>query len=217
MAAMGNALNANVWLPMPGFLVQDGSVGSIASLMMSNLNPQLKLGMEFCNEVWNGQYNCTGYSELYGQSVLGLPVSSDHTINGYYSLKSKQYFDNAIAAIGTSRFVGIMAAQYFGSEWPVYETYRFEGHDLCGTSCSNATYQTNIGHDYNSKPNRPVDETKLIAGAPYLSGSVCNYTTGVSNSIYRNATAQTQTSNFAALATATDDWLAGIPALPSPS
>lgn len=206
-AALANQVNAHIWFNIPGFLAQDGSMQSIASLFLSNLNSQLNFGTEFCNEVWNPSYNCTDYAQMYGQSVLGLTVSGDNTINGYYAIKSKQYFDNVMSAWGSSpRFYGILAAQFYGGNWSGYRSNRFEGGQLCGTTCGNATYQATIGHDYNASPNRPVDEARMISGAPYLQGSVCNY---ANQSPYNTLRYQQLTGNFASLATAADQWAAG--------
>ena len=159
-------------------MVHDGSMQSIARTVLEQLNPQSKFAVEYCNEVWNsgGIVPTFEYASIMGDSLMGLTLGDAEDEYSYSAYRSKQLFDDVASVWGARnpRFYGIMATHYFSGEPSTDEKF-YTGHSLCGTSCGNSTYQANIGTDYNSSPNRPIDEANAISGAPYLTGSACNY------------------------------------------
>jgi hypothetical protein len=214
LAALSNILNTNAWFSIPPYLVQDGSMQSYTSLFLSNLNPQLGLGLEYCNEEWNSAYDCYAYSFAFGNSYLGISISGDVN-DDFYAFKAGLFFADAYAAAGNgnSRIYGILASQFYGANWSGYESTRFEGKDLCWSvsapqNCpqANPVYQANVGVAYNNSPNRAVDYARIISAAPYTQGGL--FTEAVQGG-YVSSAFQILTSNYAGVATAADQWASG--------
>jgi hypothetical protein len=199
MIWMANAVNAGLWLNIPCFIQeQQGAPSStIAQIVNANLNPQLPFATEWCNEVWNPGFQQLGYAIALGNAMgqtgaLNIQYSA-------YALRSVQIMNDVIPYISPARYYGVLAYQINHGDTSQPEQYRFEGQSLCGTSCSNATYQSLIGTDYNVKPNRPIDKARIISGAPYFQGTQCTIA----------AYSGHPSANFAELSQAADQYAAG--------
>lgn len=70
MADLCTRLKANPWFCMP-HLASDDYVRQFAKLVKARLNPELKIHIEYSNEVWNNMFKQHAYAEEQGK-LLGL-------------------------------------------------------------------------------------------------------------------------------------------------
>ncbi|MBL1208907.1 cellulose-binding protein [Geminocystis sp. GBBB08] len=66
MVALGNKLKKDLWFNMP-HQATDEYITKFAQLVKSNLNPNLKIYVEFSNEVWNWQFKQAHYALEQGK------------------------------------------------------------------------------------------------------------------------------------------------------
>lgn len=83
-----NLLKTNAWVTVP-FAADDDFVTQMATLFKLNLRKDVKINIEYSNEVWNSFFNSGKYAQMMGVS-LGL--STDKTIAGnlFYSMRMQQ-------------------------------------------------------------------------------------------------------------------------------
>lgn len=177
LIALANTANVHLW---HNFLTHgtDTSVIAFASKVCGGqLNSQLNLYAEYADEVWNFSYPSTSWAIARG-AALGLPTAALSIVQqayGFYGLRTIQIRNDINSACGSNnpRIKSVMAFQAAGATAGI-NTYRFQGHDLCGTSCGNATYAASGLPDYNVAPNRPVDISNVFSYAQYTNGPVLN-------------------------------------------
>lgn len=83
-----NSLNMGLWRNIP-YPATDDYVTRDATYIASNLNNPLPTGPEFCNELWNGSFNCNQWSQNQGYA-LGFVLGSGAASFGYQGLRSRQ-------------------------------------------------------------------------------------------------------------------------------
>jgi hypothetical protein len=101
--AFANQANVSPWLNIP-HLASDDYIQQMASYVKANLNPKLKVYIEYSNEVWNGQFQQASYAMAQGK-MLGIDQFQ------YYADRSLSMFkiweqvfggtDNIVRVIGT--------------------------------------------------------------------------------------------------------------------
>lgn len=77
--ALGNVLNANIWINVPTLATVSGSgnwVAEFASLVNSNLNSNLKSFWEYSNETWNSSFSQYTYMYTAGQAEWNSACTS---------------------------------------------------------------------------------------------------------------------------------------------
>jgi hypothetical protein len=200
---IANVTDTNLWLNIPCFLAHDGSHRQFAQIVKDRLSPDLNFAVEYCNEVWNGSFPQSGYAYYSAARWLGIGVEGDDRgLRSWNAYQAKLSFDAMLPVWGSSRrFYPLIASHQFANEFKSQPADEFEGARLCptcGPPYANAIYQANVGSiSYNSAPNRPVDEARFISVAPYFQGTQCAITYGGASP------------NYAGLAKAADQWLAG--------
>lgn len=70
MVAMSNKINAEPWFNTP-HMATDEYIGKFAQVVKERLNPELKVYVEFSNEVWNWQFPQAHYALQQGQARWG--------------------------------------------------------------------------------------------------------------------------------------------------
>ncbi|MFK5956505.1 MAG: hypothetical protein QM477_08690 [Planctomycetota bacterium] len=88
MAEFANATHADPWICIP-HMADDNYVREAARLLRDNVDPSLKIYVEYSNETWNGSFQQTGYAEDQGL-LLGLSTDRWEAGQRYVSLRSVQ-------------------------------------------------------------------------------------------------------------------------------
>ena len=103
-----NTAGVHPWITIP-HKADDDYVRQLAKLYRARLNPELKVYIEYSNEVWNGVYDHLDYMREAAPSV------GDKTKSGflsYYSHRSVQIFDIWEEVFqGTNRLIRVIAGQ----------------------------------------------------------------------------------------------------------
>lgn len=202
LVSSANTINTDLWLIAPCH-ANDDYITQAVTYVRDNLRSERSLYLEYCNEVWNGGVGFfqTPWAAASG-TALGLTADGIKNVYGFYGLKTAQFANLARAAWSprsASQLHPVLMGQLFS---PVGNTqpYRYNGQELCGTSCGNATYQAIIGTDYNAAPNRPIDLVDYAGYATYFEGEQ-----------YRNADATFITHCTAECIAAADNYALGTP------
>ncbi|MDD2770394.1 MAG: hypothetical protein PHT19_16865, partial [Methylococcus sp.] len=100
--ALGNQLNADIWLNIPTY-ADDDYVRNFATLVRDQLAPHLKVYVEYSNEAWNGGFSAGGWMEA--QALARWPNAND-TVFGkrmqWYGMRTAQICDIWKDVWGTS-------------------------------------------------------------------------------------------------------------------
>ena len=86
MVELANTLHANPWFNLP-HQADDDFVRRYAQLVKAKLNPQLKVYVEYSNEVWNGQFEQARYALQQGKK-LGLSDNDFQAQLRFYSQRA---------------------------------------------------------------------------------------------------------------------------------
>ena len=91
MVALANILNIDPWFCLP-HKANNQYIQQFAKYVRKNLNPQLKIYIEYTNEAWNGIFTQANYVKKRG---LAMRLDKDKIKAGYkyYSLRSVQIFN----------------------------------------------------------------------------------------------------------------------------
>ena len=113
MIDLANARGANPWFCMP-HLADDDYVRRFARLVKHRLRPDLKVYVEYSNEVWNWIYPVTHYAEAEGKRLkLGDPARGR-----YYAQRSLDMFRIWERRVGRDRLVRVLASQFVNPHRP---------------------------------------------------------------------------------------------------
>ncbi len=107
---LANRLNANPWFCVP-HRADDEFVRNMARTIKKNLNPNLKVYVEYSNEVWNGQFEQCRYAQEKGKALL--PDESPWVCGwAWTSHRARQIFQIFEKEFGgTDRLVRVLASQ----------------------------------------------------------------------------------------------------------
>jgi hypothetical protein len=110
MVYLANQLHADPWFNMP-HLADDDYVRHFAEYVKENLHPDLKVYIEYSNEVWNSQFEQAGYVNEQGEK-LNLDPDLWQAGQRFYSQRSVEIFtiwENVFE--GSDNLVRILATQ----------------------------------------------------------------------------------------------------------
>ena len=125
MLELANRLSANAWFTMP-HLATDDYVAQFAQTVSTTLHPELKVFVEYSNELWNGIFEQANYAKAQGLQ-LGLAADGFTAQLRFGSRRSVQIFRIWEQVFGgTSRLRRIIAAQAANS-WTGQQMLEFEG------------------------------------------------------------------------------------------
>jgi hypothetical protein len=91
MIALANKLHADPWFSMP-HMAGDDYIRHFANYVRDHLRPDLKVYVEYSNEVWNTQFSQAHYVRDQGQ-VFALDADRDKAGQKFYSQRSVEIFD----------------------------------------------------------------------------------------------------------------------------
>lgn len=121
---LANTLHADPWFCMP-HLATDDYVRSFAQMVKTQLDPNLKVYVEYSNECWNGIFAQAGYCRDKGKA-LGLSDNDFQAQLRYYSRRSIEIFKIWEEVFGgTDRLVRVLAAQS-ANPWTSGQVVDFE-------------------------------------------------------------------------------------------
>jgi len=167
MVKLANEAHVDMWYNVPT-QAGDAYVTKALTYIRDNLDPSLKVHVEYSNEVWNGMFAANGYAKTQATALWGTNVAANHQVNVYYGYRSSQ-----IAEIAHQVFTGSHAGQvedvlagqsgntqmmsdwlngmaktgYTGSVSSLFKEYAiapYFGHEM-GTSVASADLQTILG------------------------------------------------------------------------
>ena len=163
-----NRTKKDYWLNVP----HEASAATwteLAQLVVAQLDPSLRVYLEWSNEVWNGSFPQNAYAMTHGQS-LGL-AGSDPAAS-YYVYQAVRLYEafEAVFGAGSPRLVKVLSGQ--------------AAYDGPCTNDIKALLDTTIN------PNRTMPD--VYAVAPYLSGTtvaaVSGAIAGIKSGLQSNAT-----------------------------
>ncbi|MBT8340481.1 MAG: hypothetical protein HKP58_09260 [Desulfatitalea sp.] len=115
LVALANKASANPWFNIP-HLATDDYVARFATLVRDQLDPGLKVYVEYSNEVWNGGFEQYNYARNQGEAA-GLGTGRD-AADRFYCRRSVEIFDifeTVFAETGRQGLVRVIASQ--NSPW----------------------------------------------------------------------------------------------------
>ena len=156
-AALANILNKPLWFSLP-ILINDSSVTRITQYLCSHLDNDVY--EEWGNEPWNYAFPVGQIATQRGLA-LGFPLSSNNAQYSYIGLRNRQVWGVAKSACPSNKLHTISSFQAFGAP-SQFDRFALQGQSLTGVG--NPKYQSIIGVNYNSAPNRPIDFQSAISG-----------------------------------------------------
>mgnify|MGYP001617180023 CR=1 FL=1 len=196
-----NKCGAHYWHNFPVFY-DDASALSEAVYCRDNATAGSVVYMEYSNEPWNPGFAQNKAFVARGLA-LGFPADNNRRMHGYVGLRIRQIMGQIVTAWnGRTELRGVNAFQAFGPS--ATTTYQFNGADL-NTSLGYTGYNSFVGVNYDTAPNRPNDLCRSISYATYVGGAQtlqfdAQYVSAFGSGL-----------NFSGLTTAADDYASGTP------
>jgi len=109
--ALANKLGTDGWFCVP-HRAEDSYVQSLAQFLVQNLDPSLKIYIEYSNEVWNGNYDQAAYCRDQGVA-LNLSTTGDpfQAQQRYYAKRATEIFKLCEPIIPKDRLVRVLGTQ----------------------------------------------------------------------------------------------------------
>lgn len=114
MIDLCNTLHADMWYCVP-HLADDNYMRNAAELIKNRLNADLKLYVEWSNEVWNSQFAASQYAANQGQ-LLQLSADRYQGLLFFQARRSAEMFSIFSSVFPKERLVRVLAGQQ-GSAW----------------------------------------------------------------------------------------------------
>ncbi|MBW8744110.1 MAG: hypothetical protein JF628_07155 [Sphingomonas sp.] len=105
MVKLANEAHVDMWYSVPT-KADDTYVRNVMTYIRDHLDPNLKVHVEWSNEVWNTSFAANAYAKSQATALWGTSVTATHASSVYYGYRSAQ-----IADIAHQVFTGTHAAQ----------------------------------------------------------------------------------------------------------
>ncbi len=109
MIELSNRLSIDPWICIP-HMADDNYVRELAKLLAQELDPSLKIHIEYSNELWNNQFQQTHAIREYGMA-LGLHTDSTYAGLYYQARRSGEIFKIFGEELSSDRFVKVVGSQ----------------------------------------------------------------------------------------------------------
>lgn len=111
LLALSNAAGKNVWVNIP-HRADDDFVTQFATLLRDGLDPELKIYVEYSNEVWNSAFGQFNYA-LTQANALGYPGTNGEKVRRFYARRSAEVFAifDSVFAGQNDRLVKVLGGQ----------------------------------------------------------------------------------------------------------
>lgn len=125
MVKLSNAAQTDMWYNVPT-MADDTYIRNALAYIRDNLDPSLKVHVEYSNEVWNWQFKATKYAQSMANTLWGKDINGDGVIssttsgeivtNGmvqYYGYRSAQIASiaNEVFKLNDDQLVNVIATQ----------------------------------------------------------------------------------------------------------
>ncbi len=156
---MANTLNKDMWINIP-HKANDNYVTNLANLIKNTLNPNLKVYVEYSNEVWNWQFEQAAWTRdmgVYYGNLGGHPINYDNVNENntfhfrYVAYRTKQIsdvFKNVFGAPAINNRIRVVHGVQFG--WFDYTRRGLEFIDKYYGSPSQYFYGITIAPYFNA-------------------------------------------------------------------
>jgi hypothetical protein len=120
MVELANTRRAHPWFCIP-HQTDDDFVREFAKIVKDKLRPELKVYVEYSNEVWNWSFEQTHWASAAGKKrALGDPE-----VGRFYAERSVEVFKIWEDVLGKDRLVRVLASQFVNS-WLTEETLKWK-------------------------------------------------------------------------------------------
>jgi hypothetical protein len=124
MVDLANRIDVDPWFCMP-HLADDAYIRQFAQYVAGHLDPELKVYIEYSNEVWNGQFEQSRYAQRQGMA-LGLADNPNMAKLRFTARRSVEMFNIWRDAFGgTDRLVRVLPSQS-ANPWTAQQILSFE-------------------------------------------------------------------------------------------
>jgi Ca2+-binding RTX toxin-like protein len=113
MVKLANEAHVDMWYNVPT-TADDTYVRNALTYIRDHLDPNLKVHVEWSNEVWNTGFAANSYAASHANALWGNGGTVDHAANVYYGYRSAQVAHIAHDVFGAqsaSRLVDVLAGQ----------------------------------------------------------------------------------------------------------
>jgi hypothetical protein len=142
MIDLCNRLKILPWFCMP-HTADDDYIRNSAEIVKKKLNPELKVYVEYSNEVWNGIFSQSQYARVAGTN-LKLSENPFQAQLFYYSKRSAEIFRIWEGILGREKIIKVLASQS-ANPWVSQQILEFnENYKICD-ALAIAPY---FGHSY---------------------------------------------------------------------
>jgi len=140
MVKLANEAHVDMWYNVPT-KADDSYVTNALSYIRDNLDPSLKVHIEYSNEVWNAAFAVHGYAQTQANALWGSGTTVAHGANIYYGYRSAQ-----IADIAHQVFTGTHAGQAIDvlsgqASYSGLMPYMLQGVDKAGLGSAASLFQ----------------------------------------------------------------------------
>ncbi len=104
---LSNTLHAEPWLTLP-HLTDDDYNRRFAELVKDQLDPSLRVWVEFSNEIWNGSFTQAQYAQEQGQGLSDNPFEGQLR---WYADRTREVLQIWEEVLGDDRVVAVVATQ----------------------------------------------------------------------------------------------------------
>ena len=163
--ALANKTHSDMWFNIPA-MATDDYVRQFATYVRDNLDPTLKLHLEYSNETWNTGFSQTSYVQSKAEDLWGHDLWFGNEI--YYGYRAAQIMTIAKDVFGSqadSRFSGVLAAftGYTGVETQMLEGVNRAGLGSVPSLFKELAITTYFGDQLSSTV--PDDQAKILRWA----------------------------------------------------
>lgn len=150
MVKLANEAHVDMWYNVPT-KADDAYVTNALTYIRDNLSPDLKVHVEYSNEVWNSGFAQFGYAQDRANALWGKDANANGTIdaseavahgtNIYYGYRAAQVVtiaEKVFGAEASDRVVGVLAGQGGNSG---LMTYMLQGVAKAGLGAANSIFQ----------------------------------------------------------------------------
>ena len=140
MVKLANEAHVDMWYNVPT-KADNAYVTNALTYIRDNLDPSLKVHIEYSNEVWNGGFAAHGYAQTQANALWGNGSTVGHGANIYYGYRSAQIADiahNVFAGTHAGQAVDVLAGQASNS---ALMPYMLDGIAKAGLGSASSLFQ----------------------------------------------------------------------------
>ena len=120
--ALGNKIHSDIWVNIPA-MADDDYVRQLTTYVRDNLDPSLKLHIEYSNEMWNTGFAQTTYAQQQADALWGSQWFGNEIYYGYRSAQIMSIAQQVYGSAANDRLSGVLATftAYTGVEGQIFD------------------------------------------------------------------------------------------------